>query len=416
MKKKLYHGRIFYGWYIVAAAFIIMAVGWGITFNTASLFIKPISEELGFSRQEINATFTIRSACQMIISLFSGIIFTKLKIRNLMKVASITLSLSIFSYSFVESLGMLYFITAISSVSIILLGILPLSLILNNWFYERCGFVIGLAFMGSGVGGMIFSSLIGNWLISFGWRTTYKILGIIVFLAIVPCVFLLIKIRPKEVGLAPLGESSYTDMKDFEQQEIEKEGTMLSEAIKTLRFWSICICGLIVTTSSNTLMHNISPYLTDIGYTVTFSANVVALSMGSLAVGKLILGYLFDKLGLRKGITILCLSTLLGLIGMIFAEYYIALAVVIICVGLSSSYHTIAIPIITYSVYGRRNYSSILGIITAANSLGGIIGPILVGYIYDLSGSYIISYKITAIATFSVMLIYQFVLPKKIIA
>lgn len=416
MKKKLYHGRIFYGWYIVAAAFIIMAVGWGITFNTASLFIKPISEELGFSRREINVTFTLRSACQMTISLFAGIIFTKLKIRNLMKVASITLFLSTFFYSFVKSLGMLYFVTAISSISVILLGTLPLSLILNNWFHERCGFVIGLAFMGSGVGGMIFNSLVGKWLISFGWRTTYKILAIIIFLAIVPCVFLLIKIRPREVGLAPLGEVPPNDMKDYEQREMQKEGIALSDAIKTARFWSICICGLIVTTSSNTLMHNISPYLTDIGYSVTFSANVVALSMGSLAVGKLILGYLFDKLGLRKGITILCLSTLLGLVGMIFAKHYIALAVVIICVGLSSSYHTIAIPIITYSVYGRRDYSAILGIITAANSLGGIIGPILVGYIYDLSGGYIISYKITAIATFSIMLIYQFVLPKKMTA
>ncbi len=96
MKKKIYHGRIFYGWYIVAAAFIIMAVGWGIVFNTASLFINPISEELGLSRKAINATFTIRSICQLVISLFSGLIYKKLKMKNLMTVTSLSLALSFF--------------------------------------------------------------------------------------------------------------------------------------------------------------------------------------------------------------------------------------------------------------------------------------------------------------------------------
>ena len=79
MKEKIYHGKIFYGWYIVAAAFVIMAVGWGITFNTASLFINPISEDLGLSRKAINMTFTIIFLCQLVISLLQALSIQGLK-------------------------------------------------------------------------------------------------------------------------------------------------------------------------------------------------------------------------------------------------------------------------------------------------------------------------------------------------
>ena len=186
MKNKLYHGKIFYGWYIVAAGLIIMSVGWGIVFNTASLFIEPVGNDLGLSRQGINTTLTIRSLCQLIVYFFSGILYSKVKIKSLMKIASITLPISFFLNSYAESQAMLYLLTAISGVSIVLVGTLPISIILNNWFHERKGFVIGLALMGSGIGGMLFNFLTGIWIVNFGWRITYQILAIILFVTLIP--------------------------------------------------------------------------------------------------------------------------------------------------------------------------------------------------------------------------------------
>lgn len=413
MKKKIYHGRIFYGWYIVAAAFIIMAVGWGIVFNTASLFINPISEELGLSRKAINATFTIRSICQLVISLFSGLIYKKLKMKNLMKVTSLSLALSFFLHASVKNIGMLYFLTIIASSSMVLLGTLPLSIILNNWFQEGIGFVIGLAFMGSGLGGMILNSLAGKWIITYGWRVTYKILAAIIFVAIVPCVYFIIKIHPKEVGLAPLGEAKNMDTSEASKLDKEEDGMMLLEAMKTIGFWGLCISLIFISISGLTLIQNISPHLQDMGYSVTFSANVVALSMGALAVGKLLLGYLLDRFGLRKATFIACLSILFGSIAIIYSKYYMALAVVIVGVGIGCSYYTVSNPVIARKMYGMKDYSSIYGFISATHSLGGIIAPILVGYLYDISGSYISSFKIMLIFTIISIVIFNFVLPKE---
>lgn len=413
MKRNMYDEKVFYGWYVVAAAFIMMATGWGIIFNTASLFIEPVSTDLALSRQSINFTFTIRSICQLVIYLFSGIIFSKLKIKNLMKVASIILPISIFLHSYVEGQSMLYLLTIISGISIVLLGSLPLSVILNNWFYEKKGFVIGLALMGSGLGGMLFNFLSGIWISTYGWRITYKILAIIIFITIVPCVFFVLKIRPQEIGLSPLGkpESNGIDGKDV--NETEESGLMLSDARRTTNFWGICLSTALITMSGVSLMNNVSPHLTNIGYSATFSANITALVMGSLAIGKLILGNLYDKIGVRKATFISCISIAIGCFSMIYAQHNIALVMLVLTVGIGCSFLTVALPIITQMVFGQRDYNSILGIISASHSLGGMISPMIIGYIYDLSQSYNPSYTMMTILAVISTLFFQLSLPKE---
>jgi len=103
MKVNTYNKKIFYGWFIVVAAAILMGVCWGIVFNTSSLFVNPICNDLGISRQAMNVTFSIRFITQLTISLLSGIIFTRLKLKNLMKIASITSVISMYLFSYIKS-------------------------------------------------------------------------------------------------------------------------------------------------------------------------------------------------------------------------------------------------------------------------------------------------------------------------
>ncbi len=403
--------KIFYGWVIVAAAFIIMATGWASVFNCSSLFIKPISDDLGFSRSEIGATMTIRAAFQMIISFFAGTIFSKFDIKKLLRLASIVLVISVFSYSLANSLWMLYILSAISSIAVMLITVIPLSLILNNWFVKDRGLAIGIAFMGSGVGGMILSSLVGNWINSYGWRVSYQILALIILFAVIPCTFYLIRIHPKEMGLMPHGSSS------GKETVFEEEGMMFRDAIKTLKFWALNITSILIMIGVNGLMMNVAPYLTDIGYSIPFSANIVALIMGSLAIGKLVLGKLFDKLGVKRALTISCTSTLIGLVGLLYAKYYIALGIVIIFSGIGCAYGTIANTVITVDIYGKKDYSSIYGFLSAISAFGSVVGPVFSGYLYDISGSYISGFKISVVFCAIGIVIYQFILsnPIKII-
>lgn len=409
MVKKLYHGKIYYGWFIVVATFIILASSMGIVFNTSSLFLKPISDDLGFTRSAISATIMIRSFTQMIVSLFSGRIFSKYKLNNVMKLSTIVLVISFFSYSILDSLVLFYLVTIIVSLSFSLMSILPLSLILNNWFNDRIGTVTGFAFMGSGIGGMLFNSLAGKWILEYGWRNTYQILALIIFLTVTPFIFFIIKIHPRDIGLKPLGELPESNP----NLDVEDEGVLLKEVIKTNRFRVMIFSSILIAMSINTLMMTISPHLTDIGYTITYSANIVAICMGAIAIGKLILGYLYDKFGVKLATIISCLSTLLGITGLIRYNSDLILLILIIGSGIGGAYGTVGPPIITKKIYGKRDYSALYGVVFAANAIGAALGPMLNGFTYDLTGSNILGLKLMFVIAIISMIIFSFVLPKE---
>jgi MFS family permease len=98
---------------------------------------------------------------------------------------------------------------------------------------------------------------------------------------------------------------------------------------------------------------------------------------------------------------------------MIYVTNYIALFAVVAGTGLGTAFYTIANPIITTKVYGNKDYSSIYGFLTAVIGLGGIISPLIVGFLYDSSGSYFSSYKLMLVLGIAVLVLYQFVFPKE---
>ena len=404
--------KIFYGWFIVGASFLIMALGWGIVFNTSSIFIEPMSKTLTMSRKAMNFTFTLRAIFMLIISLFSGVIFKKFKIINVMKICSITLGVTFFLHSYIQSPIMLYFLNSLSTISVILISVLPLSAILNNWFHIKRGLVVGISFMGSGIGGMIFNPIAGYIIANYNWRFAYQILGVLMIIIVIPITFLLLKTRPKDIGEYPLGSSKEIE-KQNENSDEKLPGITLSEAMKTVRFWAISVGSVLLSIIGLSLMVNISPHLTNIGYSVTYAANVVALVMGSLAFGKIVLGHLFDKLGLRIATSVAVFSLIIGTLGMLYATKFIALFAIVAGTGIGTAFYTIANPIITTKVFGSKDYSSIYGFLTAVIGIGGIISPMIVGFLYDISGSYYSSYKIMLVLGIVTFVIYQFVFPKK---
>jgi len=382
--------KIFYGWIIVASSFLIMTLGWGIVFNTSSLFIEPVSETLDISRKVMNFTFTLRAIFQLLISLSSVILFKRFKMINVMRFCSVGLGITFFLHSYINSVFLLYLLNSLSTVFVILLSVLPLSAILNNGFHIKRGLVVGISFMGSGIGGLIFNPITGYIIVNYGWRSAYQFLSVVIFAIVVPITFFVLKQKPEDIGENPLGE---IDEEESEKSEDKSYGITLSEAMKTFRFWGISVASVLLSIVGISLMLNISPHLTNAGYSVTFAANIVALTMGALAIGKIILGSLFDKLGLRTATSIAVSFLIIGTVGMIYVTNYIALFAVVAGTGLGTAFYTIANPIITTKVYGNKDYSSIYGFLTAVIGLGGIISPLIVGFLYDSSGSYFSSYK-----------------------
>lgn len=377
--------KIFYGWYIVAAGLLIIAAAGGLISNCLSLFIVPVCDDLGFTRQAMAMNQTLICLGGMAVAALSGQIFRRFRLDRLMKLSAIVITLAYCSYAFASSLPMFYIASILISISQALLTWMPFSVILNNWFNERRGLAVGVTFMGSGLGGMVFSAVGGQLLQAFGWRLTFMILSGIVALMIIPAVFFVVRIHPREMGLEPYGQLPQTGSGAASADE---NGPTFNEALKNMRFYVIGISLICIGISNNGVVATVAPNLTDVGHSATFAANITSMAMGALAIGKLILGILYDKLGTRKASMLALAAILISNVGMYFARHMIAMPLIILGMGLGAAFCTVALPLVTRDIFGNRAFSTLTGIFTACNNLGSAIGPSLLGRVCDTQGSY----------------------------
>ena len=196
---------IHYGWLIVFSCFMIMSLFLCIVMNCPGLFLISVTEEFGISRSQYTLNTTVISVAMMIISMNAGRIFSKFSVKKVMMVSSIILPVAYFFFSKATSIYMFYVISAVVGLCMGLCGMVPMSTLITRWFNEKKGLATGLAFTGSGLGGMILQPIIGKLIVNVGWRNTYAILAVLMFVLVVPCTVFIIKDYPSDKGLQPFG-------------------------------------------------------------------------------------------------------------------------------------------------------------------------------------------------------------------
>lgn len=409
MKNKKLH----YGWVIVVACSLVMAAAMGIISNCASLFIKPISDDLGVSRRAVSSTISVLSIGAMITSLFAGRLFNDRNIVSIMRIAIIVMTVCFFCNSLFTDIKAFYITAAVNGICQVMLTTLPITFILNNWFKTDVGTALGFASMGSGLGGAFFNAVAGKRIELYGWRMTYKILSVVIFVLAVPCIFFLIKRKPEEKGCTPYEKGD----KNENTEEIPRSlnaGVTLEEAKKTKFFWILCACAIAVGISMNVMYSSISSRFQDLGYSISFSANFLSIGMFLMAAGKILLGKIFDNKGVKVAFTLANSCLLASQIGLLIAgKTPIGFILVFLGMLFGLVYGAVCFPLAIPHIFGKKDYRAIMGPIAAMVSFGGAIGPILAGAIYDRFGSYNIAYIICRVVMAVVILRTYEELPDK---
>ena len=167
--------KIFFGWWIVIASFMIMTFLYTPIVNLVSLYTKPVTEELGIGRTQFSTYYTIMALVSMVACPIAGKLMRKIDIRLYLTVCTILGALSYIGFSFSTKLVHFYLLAVPMGISLAGAAIIPTSVLITNWFIEKRGLCLGLALSGSGFGGIILSPL-NNWIISsYGWRASYLI-------------------------------------------------------------------------------------------------------------------------------------------------------------------------------------------------------------------------------------------------
>ena len=410
MEKK----KIYYGVWIVVASFFIMGGAVGIAWNCNSLFIKAICEDTGYARSEIIILTTLLSGVTMLMGLLIDRLYAKFRTASLIKVTAVLLPILYCAISYCHKLWEFYVVQFGVSLAVFLCSTIPLSVVVGNWYKEKYGTALGIALMGSGVFGMVFNALIGMWLPIYGWRLTYRILAVCIAVLVIPAALLVIKNSPADMGLLPYGQRQNQQTEQQSAVTAQLHGPMFSEIVKKPSFWLMCIALFCVMVAMNAQMQAVSPRLTDLHYSVQLASIVSARGMGSLAVGKVALGWLYDKLSAQHATVLAYVLGILALLGEALAGFAPMMALIVLGEGISCAMGSVGLPVMVRYVYGDRDYNSIYGKMTSIANFGGMVGPLFLNAMYDKMGSYDVALWICiAMSTFSIFVTWFVLHPKR---
>ena len=376
--------RPFYGYYIVAACFINLFMQWGMFVNSFGIFLNPITEGMGWTREAVSLGLSIRSLGMALMAPFAGKMIDRFGAKPVMASGTLVLGLALVAASRVTQLWQLYIIFFIAGAGLICATMIPTSLIISNWFVSKRGTAMSAAFVGTGVGGAVMSP-VANWIIiKHGWQTAFMLCGGVIALVVVPLILLVIHDRPSDIGLEP-----YRDAADPEETAEDEWGVGVKEAFTTSSFWLIAAIMFIVALIANGIHNHCPAFLTDIGHSPERAAYVWSTVMFVMIFGKLAFGPIADKWGAKKAIAgVFVIFTISILVLMLSRPYLIALAFACLygfaCGGPLTLY-----ALLTVGNLGIKNFGSIYGNLVIAGAIGSAIGPYVAGMVFTRMGTYL---------------------------
>lgn len=395
-------------WIIVGAVMVTLVAMWGATYNSYSLFVTPVQESLRVSRSDIVLGVTVKGIGSILGSYLCSFLLNKMSVMKLLRLSAFLLVGNIISLSLVQNLLQYYAALFVQAVLTITGGFIPLSVIIHNWFEKRSSLAIGLAFTGTGLGGVIFNWLGGIWIPSMGWRRAMFLFGIINLFVFLITLFLIIRATPYEMGLRPYGAS---DSPEASEVAAEPQGIEVREALRSARFWIFISAIFLMGIATNSLFNNISPHLIDSGYSLPQAAKITSVLMVFLMIGKALIGYLFDLLGIRRGALLCTLLVSLGIFSAIMVNNRIFVLTLIVGAGIGLSFNSIALPVFSLHLFGQKNYSRFSSLLQIAHGFATILNPIVVSVIYRSSRSYIPAFWIFFTLSCLVAVTWLFILP-----
>lgn len=374
--------RIFYGWFVVIAAFAIGFVGFGCAY-TFGAFADVLQHQFSASRGAVSLVFSLAGFLYFSLGVVTGPLADRWGARRLAIVGMLLVGAGLMLASFAQSLLQVELSYGLGVGLGIGCAYVPALGAVQRWFSRRRGFASGLAVSGIGAGTLIVPPLAALLIHDFGWRNAYFALGVLAAL-VGSGMALLIVNDPHERKLHPDGDlpaSPHTD-------GTAPTGLSIREAVRSRAFKGLYAACLVCSFALFVPFVHLVPYALDHG--ISQPAAVLLLSVigvGSTA-GRFMLGGAADRMGRQQALLATFVAMALTLCSWVAAHKFWQLALFAFSYGVFYGGFVALLPALTADYFGRRNVGGIMGILYTSVAFGTLAGPSTVGYIFDLSHSY----------------------------
>lgn len=378
-------GKVHFAFVIMVCCCLVQAFGMGLILNCGSLFYVPICNDLGFLRSEISTYMTGYFVGTTIGTPIVGKLLAEYDTRIVMSASIVVLSgavAAMSTYSVIWQWQVSGFIVGFAGAGIF---VLPSASLIGNWFIKRRGTMYGIATAFSGISSAIFTQVINYIIYAQSWRAAYLFVGTASLVVILPCSIIMRK-KPSDIGTAPYG---YDAQVHDAGASPAMRGVAFKVAVASLAFWCLFVFAGIASFIHGGIEQHMPGYIESIGFTAAFASIVVsAESIGSV-IDKFVMGWLNDKIGVRRTVIIELVLIASGIIGFVVFRNPVLLVLSTVLFGIQDSLASVSLPLLIRDIFGSKHYTIIHAWTRTGVGLFGSFSGVLVGHVYDTTGTFV---------------------------
>lgn len=381
--------RVFYGWFVVLAAFAVTFFGFGSAY-TFSAFVEPLQRDFGASRGSVSLVFSLAGFLYFGLGIVSGPLADRFGSRRLAVAGMMLTGLGLAAAGAARSLLEVYAAYGLGVGLGVGCAYVPAIGAVQRWFVRRRGFASGLAVSGIGVGTLLMPPLASLLIQMLGWRGAYLALGGLAAAAGTGLA-MLIENDPRDRGLWPDGDLGQPGASSMQQ-----EGMSVRDAVRSRRFLGLYLSCLICSFGVFVPFVHLVPYARDHGVAPSSAVLLLGvIGVGSTA-GRFILGSLADRIGRELSLLLMFTGMALALATWAISTGVWPLAAFAFAYGVFYGGWVAVLPAVVMDYFGGRNVSSIIGVLYTSVAFGTLIGPSTAGFAFDLTHSYALPIMVSA--------------------
>jgi len=392
--------RAFYGWWIVAAAFLNLFFTVGFIYYGFPVFYPAFVSSLGFTRSQVGQGFLLGFVVVGLpFGLLAGVLIDWIGARWVILSGVGFIGIPLVLMGFMTSLWQYEMLCMFEVLGYTLAGPIANQVLIAQWFRVRRGRAMGYAYLGLGLGGVV-SPALANFLIrTCGWRHALEVMGTIVLAVLFPVGLWITRSSPAEMGQSPDGEENISG--DTQNSLAAQTSRGVSSALRSANFWLILVGSTLVIGAINAVIQHYILFMKDQGYNTTSASRLLSALLAASLGGRVLVGYMVDRF--QKKNTMAAFYLLVGVtIPLLFMAHHPAAAwsfAVVFGFALGADY--MLIPLITAECFGTGSLAKLLALIIMGYSIGQWVAPWATGKLFDTNRNYNLAWTVMALAAVS---------------
>ena len=386
--------RVFYGWWIVLAAFLNLFFSVGIIFYGFPVFYPSLVESLGFTRGQLTQGFLYGFLLAgPLFGLLAGALIDRLGPRRVIRFGIGFVGLSLVLMGVMSRLWQYYVLCFTEVVGYVLTGPIPNQVLISNWFRIKRGRAMGYAYLGLGLGGAVSPLLIHGLIERFGWRRAFEAIGVLILLVLFPVAQWVTHSAPRDKGLVADGFPDPSAAGTSRRDDFDLGG-----AVRTTNFWLILAGCTLTIGAIGTVIQHLILFVKDQGYSTGLASGVSSTLLVSSLAGRVSVGYFADRYRKKNVMALFYLLMALTLPLLFLARRPAALWGFAVAFGFAMGADYMLIPLVTAECFGTASLGKLLALIIMGYSVGQWLGPVVAGRIFDAYRSYDLAWTLMTIA------------------